>query len=404
MLQKMDTAHHILVRNKIHPAGLALFGASYTVGPKVDRPDMIALRSDVLYTKDYGDTLFAVGRAGVGLNNIDEGKFDTATERGICIFNAPGANSRSVAQITMAAIMGNARHIADANSASRSFHRQEPERIKGYVEQHKSQFPGFELEAKTLGVIGLGYAGVEVVNLAIKIGMKVVGYDTHLTLQHALRLTNDENFSIARSMEQVLRSADIITVHVPLNDKTKHLIGRPQIELMRDDATVVNYAREDIYDDAAVIEALDRKKLSYYLNDFPSSDLVHTKVYSTMHQGASTPESEKRCAVMVCQQLKDFAEFGTVVNSVNFPTVEVPLHSDTRTRITIVNKDIPGMIASYTGLLAGAGINIPSVSGDNNGTIGYYIIDVPTEVPSEVLRAINDVEGVIRVRAITMSR
>lgn len=390
----------ILVKNKIHPAGLAILNDCALLDPSIVDPTAILVRSSKVNTSEYNGDLIAIARAGAGVDNIDGGKFQTATERGICVFNAPGANALSVAQMTMGAIMSNLRSIVAGSNAALDLAGKDPAESKEFVEKAKSAFTGAELQTKILGVIGLGYVGVELVNMATSLGMRVVGCDSHLTVQHALRLTNSPLFKLARSMDQVLREADIVSVHVPLCDNTRNLIGGKQVAQMKEGAIIVNYARGGIVDDDAVFAALDAGHLSAYLSDFASPKLVRKGVYATLHQGASTPESEERCATMVCQQLRDFLEYGRVVNSVNFPTVDMQLREGTRSRITILNRDIPGMIASYTSVLAREGINIPNVSGNTNGKVGYYVIDVPSEVPESILCAIRSIEGVIRARVL----
>ncbi len=389
----------ILTLNSIAPAGLQVFNGGYTIGADITDPGGIIVRSAKVNTDNYPN-LLAVARAGAGYNNIT---VDRATATGVCVFNAPGANANAVAELVFAVLGADARQIMPAIAFARTLADLDDSEIMKLVEAEKSRFLGSELAGKTLSVIGLGQIGVLVANLGLQKGMRVVAFDSALTVPNAHRLHRDVR--VVRTIDEVLQVADVLSVHVPLKEETRGMIGERELQIIRPGATLLNYAREGIYDDHAVLAALDAGRIGRYITDFPTHDLLgHPKVVCTPHLGASTAESEENCAIMAARELRGFIETGAVVNSVNFPTVDVPVRPGTTSRITFVNKDVPGMIAAVTGVLADAGINIPNVLGDSNGNVGYYVIDVvEQEVPLSVIERLRAIENVIRVRVIPMN-
>ena len=374
----MNRNNRILVLNNVSEAGLQLFADPENVNKNVVDPEAIILRSAKLDTDDY-PSLLAVARAGAGVNNVSVAK---ATEKGVCVFNTPGANANAVAELVFTMLGLYARCVGQALRFTQTLDGDDAT-ITAKVEAEKAKFSGFELAGKTIGVIGLGKIGVLVANAGIKQGMRVVGYDAFPTLTNMHQLS--AGVEIARRMEEVVGSADILSVHVPLSPKTKHLIDAKQITLMKPNCILINYARDGIFDDGAVIEALNLGKVATYITDFPTSALLaNQKVICTPHLGASTAESEENCAVMACRQLKNYLEYGVVNNSVNFPVVEMFPSNTTRTRLAIVNKDVPNMIAVITGALGEAGVNIQAFANESNGKIGYNLIDLEVEVGDEV--------------------
>jgi D-3-phosphoglycerate dehydrogenase len=391
--------HNIRTLNKLSEDGLRQFGAGYHVSADIANPEAILLRSATLHTDDYPN-LLAVARAGAGVNNISVG---SATEKGICVFNTPGANANAVAELVFIVLGMHARKVDKALEFVRPLVTKDNPRITALVEEHKATFRGFELAGKTLGIIGLGKIGVLVANAGVERGMKVIGFDAFPTLANMHQL--DRRVVVARKMDEVLCQADIVSIHVPLLKETTHLIGERQIALMKDGVVLINYSRERICNDDAVMEALHIDKLSAYLTDFPTRELLENdKVICTPHLGASTNESEENCTQMAARQLKNYLEYGIVANSVNFPTLEVFPHQNTRTRLVIVNRDVPGMIATMTGIIGKAGINISAFTNAGNGTVGYNLVDIDTELAGNVEETLWGCSGILRVRTIRFPR
>ncbi len=391
--------NHIRTLNKLSEDGLRMFGEGYDVGQDVPDPIALIVRSSRVQTDDYPN-LLAVARAGAGVNNIS---VDSATEKGICVFNTPGANANAVAELVFTMLGVHARNVDKALDFVRPLVNRDNVRITALVEDEKSRFTGFELAGKTLGIIGLGKIGVLVANAGVERGMKVVGFDAFPTLANMHQLSR--RVVIVRKTEEVLCQSDIVSVHVPLCKETTHLIGEQQIAQMKDGSVLLNYARERICNDVCVIQALLTGKLSAYLCDFPTQELLENdKVICTPHLGASTNESEEKCTLMAVRQLKSYIELGNVTNSVNFPTLEVSPHQSIVTRLAIVNRDVPNMIAKITGILGGAEINIRSFSNESNGKVGYNLVDIDREVPGNIVEMLWKCEGVLRVRVIHFSK
>jgi D-3-phosphoglycerate dehydrogenase len=352
----------------------------------------------MIQTNDY-PTLLAVARAGAGVNNIS---IKEATDQGVCVFNTPGANAKAVAELVFIMLGMYARQVNKALSFCRTLVTFNDVDIPHLVEKRKSQFTGFEIAGKTLTVIGLGKIGVLVANAGIEHGMNVIGFDAFPTLSNMHQLS--PKVVIAKRLEDALAKADVLSVHVPLNEKTKHMIGASQLSHMKSGVILMNYAREGIYDDDAVIQALDRGKVKAYITDFPSQKLLENEaVMCTPHLGASTNESEENCAVMAVKQLKNYLEYGVVSNSFNFPTVEAYPHQATINRLVVISQDVPNMIAKITSVFGEADINIQSYTNESNGTIGYNLVDVATTIPDEVAEKVRALPQVLQARVIAFS-
>ncbi len=390
--------NRILVLNNVSKTGLKLFGDNYQIGPHITNPEAIIVRSTQVDTEKYPN-LVAIARAGAGVNNITLTK---ATEKGVCVFNTPGANANAVAELVFIMLGLYARHVDKALSFVQTLDGDDYT-INTQVEAGKSRFTGFELAGKTLAVIGLGKIGVLVANAGIERGMKVIGYDAFPTLTNMHQI--NPRVEIARHMKEVLEIADVLSVHVPLSEKTKNLIGATQIALMKDDCILMNYARNGIYDDTAVLEAIDRGKVKSFITDFPTKQLLgNKKVVCTPHLGASTTESEENCAVIAVRQLRNYLEYGIVTNSVNFPTVEMFPTQAIKNRLVIVNKDMPNMIAVITRVLGEARINIQALVNESNSKIGYNLIDVEVDICEEIAERIRQLPNVLQVRVLRLIR
>lgn len=385
----------IKIINTIAAEGLRLFGDAYQLGHDLDNPDGIIVRSSPVDTDDYPG-LLAVSRAGAGVNNITVEK---ATNQGVCIFNTPGANANAVAELVFVMLGICARNIHLGQEFCRSLHSLDDNAIARKIEEQKSQFRGFELAGKTLGVIGLGQIGVRVANGGESREMKVIGFDPYPALNNIHALS--PSVQLARSMTELLARADIISIHVPLNDKTRGVINAAFLKQVKRGAVLINFARGPVVDETAVVEALQSGVLRNYLSDFPSKKILcHPQVICSPHLGASTEESEEHCAAMAVTELKNYLEYGTISHSVNFPTTESILKDTVHSRLIMINKDIPGMIGFASQIIGAHGINIASYINESNGKIGYNIIDLESAPPQELLQEIAANPDVIRTRII----
>lgn len=383
--------------NNISQQGLKHFTDDYEVSSAAaPAPDALLVRSALVDAEGY-PAIQCIARAGAGVNNIT---IDKATERGICVFNTPGANANAVAELVFIMLGIAARRVHHSLEFTQSLTAEDDDKVLNEkVEKGKSRFAGFEMMGKTLAVIGLGKIGVLVANAGVSRGMNVIGYDPFPTLTNAHAL--DSRVEMSHKLDEVLRAADVISVHVPLSEHTRNLIGTKQLETVRDGVILLNYARKGIYDDAAVLKAVDSGKVQTYITDFPSKALLgRDKVICTPHLGASTAESEENCAVMAVRQVRNYLEYGVVNNSVNFPVVEVFPQDSTRTRIIVINRDVPNMIAAITQLVGAAGLNIQSFTNESNGKVGYNVIDLEQDLPAELEKSLAAVENVVRVRVL----
>lgn len=378
--------------NTIAAAGLNQFPRElYEVASEIQHPDAILVRSYNLHNLTIPPTVKAVGRAGAGVNNIP---VEELTKRGIPVFNTPGANANAVRELVIAGMLLASRHICHAwNYVSQL---QNCTDLNKEIEKNKNQFVGFELMGKTLGIIGLGSIGVKVANAAISLGMNVVGYDPTISVSRAWELSSD--VKQAHNLDDLLMEADFISFHVPLNDATKNMINNSRLQLMKNNVVILNFARDGIIEHDALTSALNEKKVLAYVTDFPSVKLKnHPNVISLPHLGASTKEAEENCAVMIAKQIRQFLENGSVVNAINFPTIELSSINGA-TRLVIVNENIPNMVAQISSCLASANINIISLSNKSRDSIAYTIIDVNNDINDAVLNEIRSINGVMQLR------
>jgi D-3-phosphoglycerate dehydrogenase len=382
----------VLTLNNIAVEGLRhLPRERYEVASEIAHPDAILLRSFNMHDWDIPETVAAIGRAGAGTNNIP---IDAMSARGVPVFNAPGANANAVKELVIAGLLMGARNLCDAREHVRAL-KEKGEALNKAVEAGKKQFVGFELPGKTLGVIGLGAIGVEVANVALALGMKVIGYDPKITVRRAWQLSSGVEH--AENIDQLFQHADAVTVHVPLMDATRNLVNRDRLALMPGGGMVINFARHGVADDEAILAALDSGKLHAYITDFPTvKTKAHPKVVALPHLGASTAEAEKNCAVMVAENVKDFLENGNVRYSVNFPESRLP-RLDAH-RITIANANVPNMVGQISTCLANAGLNIEDLLNKSVGDLAYTIVDVNGPVTEETMAEIRAVEGVLTLR------
>ena len=384
----------ILTLNNIASVGLErLPEEKYEVGADIWEPDAILLRSFDMHAYPVPDSLKAVARAGAGVNNIP---YRAMAARGIPVFNAPGANANAVMELTITGMLLAARNVAPALEFVRGLGGDD-ETLTRLVEEGKKQFAGFELPGRTLGVIGLGAVGVKVANAALHLGMHVIGYDPDITVGRAWQLSSDVRQ--ASSVGDLLKSAHVVSVHVPLNERTRDLIDSPGLGIMRDGATVLNFSREGIVNDDAIVAAVESGKLHAYVCDFPSQRLAgRAGVIVLPHIGASTREAEDNCAVMVVDQLRDYFEEGNVRNSVNFPEVVIPRNEGNR--VALVNANVPNMLGQISTTLADAGLNIIDMLNKSRGEIAYTLADVEDPIPETVMQKLAAIEGVIAVRSL----
>ncbi len=385
----------ILTLNKIAPEGIALFGPRYQVSGDEPAPHAILVRSAELDTGSY-PSLLAVARAGAGVNNITVQK---ATERGICVFNTPGANANAVAELVFTMLGVWMRNIHRGLLFCREQAGLDDSEISRRVESQKIAFRGVELAGRTLGVIGLGKIGTLVANGGVERHMQVVGFDPFPALENIHLLS--PAVTLARSLGEVLQQADILSIHVPLGKKTRGLVNAAFLERMKPGTVLMNYARAEVVEEEAVLAALASGRLDGYITDFPTAATVsHPRALVSPHLGASTEESEENCARLAVKELKGYLEYGSVVRSVNFPTAESIPASSCHTRFIVINHDVPDMIGFVSHAIGGHGINIASYLNESNGTLGYNIIDCEAPIPEELIRQIEAHAGVIRTRCI----
>jgi D-3-phosphoglycerate dehydrogenase len=384
----------IRTMNKISPLGLDLFPRDkYEVASELPNPDAILVRSADLHSVDIPGTVLAIARAGAGYNNIPVA---ACSERGIAVFNTPGGNANAVKELAVAALLLSARNITGGINWCKTIAAKADE-VPDLVEKEKSRFEGPELKGKVLGIVGLGAIGVAVANDAVALGMQAIGYDPYISVEAAWNLSR----AVVRAdtLEGLLSKADYITLHLPLSDSTKGLVNAEKIHYMKKGARIINLARGGLVNEADIIEALDSGKLSAYVTDFPSAEILAcSRVIAIPHLGASTPEAEDNCAIMAVQQLMDYLESGAVKNSVNLPRCRLDQRGPNR--LLVVNRNIPNMVGQITTILAAAGLNITDLINHHRDDYAYNIIDTEQRIPGETLEQINNVEGVIRVRAV----
>ena len=384
--------YEILTLNKIAKVGLDKLGDNFTVTDEVKNPDGILLRSFAMHDMELPENLKAVGRAGAGTNNIP---IDKCSEKGIVVFNTPGANANAVKELAIGALFLASRDVVGGIKWAETI-KDEGDAVPKLVEKGKGAFVGPEIAGKTLGVIGLGAIGVMVANAANTLGMDVIGFDPFISVNAAWHLS--ANVGMAANINEIFAKADYITLHLPLNDKTKYTINADTIALMKDGARIINFSRNELVNNEALLKAIADGKIAKYITDFPSADLIGVdNIVCIPHLGASTPESEDNCAVMAAQEIKDYLENGNITNSVNFPSCSAPRETDVR--ICIIHKNIPAMINAFTALFAEANINIENLINKSKGDYAYTLIDTPSDIP-EIADKLLSIDGVIKVRII----
>ena len=392
----MKNRFRVLTLNKIAEQGLRrLPAAHYEVGSGVSTPDAVLVRSYRMHDMELPCSLLAVARAGAGVNNIP---VDALSLRGVPVFNAPGANANAVKELVIGAILVVARNLLDARDYVRGL-KGDDEEIAATVEAGKKQFVGFELPSRTLGVVGLGAVGVEVANAALALGMRVVGYDPKITVQRAWQLSS--GVEQANYLDDIFRRADVVSIHVPLNDHTRSLVNRARLELLPAGAVLLNFSRQGVIDDEAVLERIRAGNIGFYVTDFPTAELKdHPNVACLPHLGASTAEAEENCAVMVADNLREFLENGNIRHSVNFPEAMLP-----RTRphrLSIANANVPSMVGQISTTLAEAQINIADLLNVSRGKVAYTLIDADQPVGEGTLRRIASIDGILCARLLPL--
>lgn len=384
----------VLTLNSISKSGLSRLPVdAYRVGDAVVDPDAILVRSAPLHDRPINPRLKAVGRAGAGVNNIPVSRL---SERGIPVFNTPGANANAVKELVVAGLVLGARHVVRGWEFARGLTGDEAH-LHQAIEAGKKNFAGVELAGRTLGVVGLGAIGRLVANAAVALGMKVIGYDPGLTVEGAWQLS--ASVVRARSIEELLRGSDFVTLHLPLSDATRHLLSRERLDAMKAGAVLLNFSREGIADDGAVIDALTRGHLSAYVTDFPSALVKdHPRVTALPHLGASTAEAEENSAAMLVEQIRDFLEHGNVRHAVNFPDVSVP--RATPYRLIVANANVPAMLSQISDALGRAGLNIHDMVNMSRGELAYTVVDLDAPVPANVQAQIAAIQGVLMARIV----
>ncbi len=380
--------------NKIAACGLnRLPRDNYESATEIVNPDGIMLRSADMHSMEIPASVKAIARAGAGVNNIP---LDKCTERGIVVFNTPGANANGVKEIVLAAMLMSSRNIHEGINWTNTLIGKGAE-VPALVEKGKAQFVGPEIMGKTLGVIGLGAIGVMVANSATALGMKVLGYDPFVSVDAAWKLSHD--VIKAPNLDTLIAESDYITIHVPVNKDTKNMFNEERIGRMKQGARLMNFSRNGLVDNAAIKAAIASGKVAGYVIDLPEEELLGVdKVLCVPHLGASTPESEDNCAVMAADLIREYLERGNIKNSVNFPACEMAPTG--KTRITISNKNVPNVLSSLTAAIGTSGLNIDDMINKNKGDIAYNIIDVSGDVSADLVAKLQAVDGVVTVRVI----
>ncbi len=380
--------------NEISSEGLKLFPQDkYEVASEFNNPHGIILRSFKMHNMELADSVKAIARAGAGVNNIP---VDKCSEKGIVVFNTPGANANAVKELVVAGMLLSARDIIGGNAWVKTI-ADKGDEVPKLVEKNKKQFAGNEIKGKKLGVIGLGAIGALVANSAHSLGMEVVGYDPFISVDAAWSLS--KSIQRENALENLLAESDYISLHVPLNDKTRGYINAEKLNQMKKGVKILNFSRGGLVDNAALKEAVDQGKVGSYVTDFPDADVIGTEnVIPLPHLGASTTESEENCAVMAVQQLRDYIENGNIKNSVNFPDCDMGV-SETN-RIVIANRNIPNMVSQITKVFADEKENISDMINKHKGKYAYNIIDVDEDISESLVKNLEQIEGVLMVRVL----
>ncbi len=379
--------------NKISPKGMALWTEDYTQVDKIEDADAVLVRSASMHDMTLPENLLAVARAGAGVNNIP---LDRCADAGIAVFNTPGANANGVMELALCGMLLGSRDVVGGIEWVKSI-KDQPD-IAKLVEKGKSQFAGNEIAHKKLGVIGLGAIGGPLANAAVKLGMEVYGCDPYISIDAAWHL--DSNIIRVKSREEIYENCDVITIHVPLLEDTKKMINAESLSQMKDGVLILNFARDLLVDDDAMEAALKSGKVKRYITDFPNDRTANMEgVIAIPHLGASTEESEDNCARMAVKQLMNYLENGNIINSVNFPNCDMGVCTKAG-RVTIMHKNIPNTLSSFTGAMAKENINISDLMNRSRGEYAYTILDLDHPAPDSVIEALSAMDGVLRVRKI----
>lgn len=381
----------IYTLNKISSKGLEGFGQCYEVQESLQDADAILVRSAKMHELELPKSVKAIARAGAGVNNIP---IDACTQKGIVVFNTPGANANAVKEMVIAGLLLSSRKIIEGVNWAQTLKGN----IAKEVESGKSVFTGPEILGKKLGVVGLGAIGVLVANATQALRMEVIGYDPYLSVDAAWGISR--HIRHAHTLEEVLGQADYITIHVPLTPATKEMFNEEAFNKMKKGVRLLNFARDTLVDNQALVKAIKKGTIEKYVTDFPVEGLIgHPQIITIPHLGASTPESEDNCAVMAVKELKDYLEQGTITNSVNFPECEMPWHATFR--LTLIHKNIPAMIGKITSIIAEEGINISDMINKSKGEWAYTIIDTDTKVTDIKIKSIEALDDMIKVRVLS---
>ena len=384
--------YNVQTLNKISAVGLSKLGEGYTYGDNVENPDAVLVRSASMHDMDMPESLLAIARAGAGVNNIP---LDKCSEQGIVVFNTPGANANAVKELVLAGLLLSSRKIVAGIEWAKTL-KGNGDAVGKMVEKGKSKFAGPEIKGTTLGVIGLGAIGALVANAAIALGMDVIGYDPFLSVDGALQLSR--HITHVTNLDEIFANSDYITVHVPLTPDTKNIICADNIAKMKDGVRILNYSRADLCNSADVVAGIQSGKISSYVTDFATDDLLGVDgVIAMPHLGASTPESEDNCAEMAAKEIKDYLENGNITNSVNFPAAKMARTGDVR--YCVLHKNVPSILQTILSFVSEQGANIENMENKSRKDYAYTIIDV-TGATSDLTSKIQDVEGVIRVRVL----
>jgi D-3-phosphoglycerate dehydrogenase len=391
----MDSMKKIRTYNQIASRGLEKFSRdSYEVGTEIALPDAILLRSHKLQLDQIPSSVNAIARAGAGVNNIP---LEACTERGVVVFNTPGANANAVKELVLAGLLLSSRGIREGMNYVQSLINTDPALLNQEVEKGKKAYAGVELAGKTLGVVGLGAIGASVANMALELGMDVIGYDPAISVEAAWRLSSD--VQRAENLSALLARSDYVTLHVPAIDATRGMINNEALAAAKSGLKLLNFARGEIVDNDALLAALALGKVARYISDFPCQDLLgHNQVSLLPHLGASTVEAEENCAIMAASQLVDFLENGNIKNAVNFP--QIRMERTHGYRLTFANDNVPKVLSQVLSLLADMNINVVDLLNKSRNDIAYTIVDIEQQPDDALLAAIANVEHVFHVRAV----
>ncbi|MFI3227280.1 MAG: phosphoglycerate dehydrogenase [Clostridia bacterium] len=385
--------YNIKLFNKISQTGLVNFDDKYTCAEDMANADAILVRSAKMHDEVFEESVKCIARAGAGVNNIP---LERCAKEGIVVFNTPGANANAVKEMVITGLLISSRKVVDGIEWAKTL-ADKGDDVEALVEKGKGQFVGPEIQGKKLGIIGLGAIGVLVANACKHLGMEIYGYDPYLSVKGALNLTRDIHY--CASLKEIFENCDYITIHVPFNKDTKDTVSAETIATMKDGVRILNFARGGLVNDDAIIAALESGKVSAYVTDFPNAKLIACdKVIPIPHLGASTPESEDNCAVMAVKEVREYLENGNIVNSVNYPNLE--LAREASTRICIANENVPNMVGTISTILANAHINIENMANRSMGDVAYTIIETNSDVTDAMVEEIKANAGIIRVRVI----